>query len=66
MLRNVALGRFGPGDEIVGQITAHHNGVVRIEHARCAALKLLTRDNGEITVKDVIEQGVLERTEIKE
>jgi hypothetical protein len=66
VLRNVALGRFGPGDEIVGQITAHHNGVVRIEHAQCAALKLLTRDNGEITVKDVIEQGVLERTEIKE
>ena len=66
VLRNVALGRFGANDEIVGQITAHHNGVVRIEHARCAALKLLTRDNGEITTQDVVEQGVLERSEIKD
>jgi hypothetical protein len=66
VLRNVALGRFGAGDEIVGQITAHRNGTVRIEHARCAALKLLTRDNGTITLSDVVEQGPLERAEIKE
>ncbi|MBM4089693.1 MAG: hypothetical protein FJ276_09735 [Planctomycetes bacterium] len=66
VLRNVALGRFGAGDEIVGQITAHRNGSVRIEHARCAPLKLLTRDNGTITLSDVVEQGRLERVEIKE
>lgn len=66
VLRNVALGRFAAGDEIVGQITAHRNGTVRVEHARCAALKLLTRDNGTISLSDVVEQGRLERIEIKE
>jgi hypothetical protein len=63
-LRNVSLGRFAAGDDIVGQITAHRNGQVRIEHARCAALKLLTRDNGLITVRDVAELGPIERTQI--
>jgi hypothetical protein len=66
VLRNATLGRFAAGDEIVGQITAHRNGTVRIEHARCAALKLLTRDNGEISLSDIVEQGRLERMEIKE
>ena len=66
VLSNAALGRFAVGDEIVGQITAHRNGTVRIEHARCAALKLLTKDNGTIALSDVVEQGHIEWIEIKE
>ena len=62
-MRNVALGRFATGDEIIGQITAHRDGRIRIEHARCARLKLLTKDNGTITLKDLDEQGTLERIE---
>ena len=64
VLRNATLGRFGPGDEIVGQITAHRNGQVRIEHARCAPLKLLTKDNGTISLSDVDEQGRIERFDL--
>ena len=63
VMRNVALGRFSKDDEIVGQITAHTDGHIRIEHARCARLKLLTKGNGTITLQDLDEQGTLERIE---
>ncbi|MHB8865619.1 MAG: hypothetical protein ACYC6N_24850 [Pirellulaceae bacterium] len=60
VMRNVALGRFAKDDTIVGQITAHRDGRIRIEHARCARLKLLTKDNGTISLKDLDEQGTLD------
>ena len=60
VMRNVTLGRFMPGDVIVGQITAHTDGRVRIEHARCARLKLMTKGNGTITLRDIEQQGKVE------
>ena len=60
VMRNVALGRFMPGDVIVGQITAHTDGRIRIEHARCANLKLMTKGNGTIIMQDIDRRGELE------
>ena len=60
VMRNVALGRFMPGDVIVGQITAHKDGHIRIEHARCANLKLITKGNGTITMQDIDRHGTVE------
>jgi hypothetical protein len=60
VMRNTALGRFMPGDVIIGQITAHAGGQIRIEHARCANLKLMTKGNGTIVLQDIDKRGVLE------
>jgi hypothetical protein len=60
VMRNTALGRFMPGDVIIGQITAHAGGQIRIEHARCANLKLMTKGNGTIILQDIEKRGVLE------
>jgi len=60
VLRNAALGRFAPGDAIVGQITAHSNGHVHIDRARCANLKLMTNHNGTIAMTDIERLGTLE------
>lgn len=63
VMRNVTLGRFMKGDVIVGQITAHADGRIRIEHGRCAPLKLLTRSNGTISMSDIERNGELELIE---
>ncbi len=60
VMRNVALGRFQKDDVIIGQVTAHQNGRVRIENARCARLKLLTKGNGTIEMSDIDKQGEFE------
>ena len=61
VMRNVALGRFMPGDVIIGQITAHADGQIHVEHARCANLKLMTQGNGTIIMQDVDRRGTLEQ-----
>jgi len=61
VMRNVTLGRFMKGDVIVGQITAHADGRIRIEHGRCANLKLLTKSNGTISISDIERHGELEQ-----
>jgi len=63
VMRNVALGRFTPGDVITGQITAHRDGRIRIDHARCANLKLITKGDGTITLQDIQQQGSFESLE---
>ena len=57
IVKNASLGRFAKNDQIVGQVTAHRGGKVKIENARCASLKLITKENGTISLKNVIKQG---------
>ncbi len=61
VMRNVSLGRFAKGDEIVGQLTAHDGGTIVVEHARCAPLKLLTKGDGVITLSNLQLEGELQR-----
>lgn len=61
VMRNVSLGRFARGDEIVGQLTAHGGGRIIVEHARCAPLKLITKADGRITLSDLLLEGELQR-----
>jgi hypothetical protein len=63
VMRNVTLGRFAPNDDIVGQITAHRGGRIRIEQARCARLKLITKGDGTMELHDLTAEGELERIE---
>ncbi len=63
VMRNATLGRFAPGDAIVGQLTAHAGGRILVEHARCANLKLITKSDGTIKLSDVQLAGELERIE---
>ncbi len=63
VMRNVTLGRFAAGDAIVGQLTAHTDGRIFVEHAHCANLKLITKGNGTITLSDIKREGELERIE---
>lgn len=63
VMRNVALGRFMKGDVIIGQITAHADGRILVEHARCANLKLLTKADGTIALSDINKEGEFELIE---
>jgi len=57
IIKNASLGRFAKNDPIIGQITAHRGGRVKIEHARCANLKLITKENGKISLPDCVKRG---------
>lgn len=61
VMRNVTLGRFLKGDDIVGQITAHADGRIRVERARCSRLKILTKGDGTVSLSDIERSGELER-----
>jgi hypothetical protein len=60
IMRHVALGRFDPHDAVVGQMTAYQDGRIRVEHARCARLKLITQGNGTIEFSEIDRQGQCE------
>jgi len=56
-MRNVTLGHPGATGPVLGQVTAHRDGVVTVEHAKCGPLRLITRDNGCITMSDLQKKG---------
>ncbi len=56
-MKNVSIGRFTKDDPIKGQITAHNNSCITIEHATCADLMLITKEKGTIALQEIIQQG---------
>lgn len=63
IIRHASLGRFGKQDPVRGQITAHGNSRINIEHARCSNLILMTKGKGIITAGHLIKQGSLTKIE---
>ena len=61
IVRDAALGKLVAGEESIrGQICAHPGGRIEIERAKAASLHLVTKGDGEISIKDVRKFGEFE------